>query len=816
MRVSLSWLQDLVQVNEAAEQLGERLSMAGFEVESIDDLSRLAQGVVVGHVLERNKHPNADKLSVCVVDIGGAEPLQIVCGASNVRAGIHVPVATIGAVLPAVNLTIKAGELRGVASQGMICSLAELGQPTDVDGIAVLDDLLDSLPVPGTSVAACLGLDDTVLELAITANRPDGLSMTGIAREVAALTGAPLQLPEPVAPGSSADLSPSEPSAAAMKEGGVYALTEVRGLDGGMTSPTWLQQRLQRAGVKPVNAIVDITNLVMLEQGQPLHAFDVDALARLCGADVKPTDFGLRQARAKEPFVGFDGRSLELDERVQVVTCCDRPVAIAGVMGSADTGVTASTRRIWLESALFTPASIRSSSRATGLRTDASSRYEKGLPREITLPAAGRALELMAQLLGGVPGTSWQCCAAVGPEPVVTLRRDALHQLLGPLASDGDQNPEISDEQIETCLSALGCQLTSSEEGWMVVVPPSRRMDLLREVDLIEEVARLVGFDAFEAHLPDPLSPGGLTDRQQAERRLRRRLCAAGFQEVTCLSLTGPEANDPSRIPISNPLLAETSHLRTALWQDHLQICQRNLKASQPGCWLFEIGHVFHPADHNIVQSARLGGVICGERRLSRWGTSGKALIPDYFTARGLLASVFNSLGLETQDRPLSDDSRLHPGRAAAVVVEGRSLGCFGQLHPLLCAEYELPDGTYLFDLDLHRLLEAVTRRNRWVPSYKAFSTLPAMERDLAMVVPKTLPAADLMQAIRKAGKPLLETVELIDRFEGGQLGSDQCSQAFRLRFRGKDSTLTDEQLQPVQDKVRKALVQQFKVELRS
>ena len=816
MRVSLSWLQDLVQVNEAADQLGERLSMAGFEVEEIDDLSRLAQGVVVGHVLERDKHPNADKLSVCVVDIGAEETVQIVCGASNVRAGIHVPVATIGAVLPAVNLTIKAGELRGVASQGMICSLAELGQATDVDGIAVLDDLLDTLPAPGTAVASCLGLDDTVLDLAITANRPDGLSMTGIAREVAALTGAPLQLPQPVAPQSVTDLNPADEHAVAMKEGGVYALTEVSGLDGGQNAPSWVQQRLLRAGVKPINAIVDITNLVMLEQGQPLHAFDLDALERLCGSGLKPSDFGLRQGRAKEPFTGLDGRTIELDERVQVVICRDRPVAIAGVIGSAESGVTATTRNIWLESALFTPASIRSSSRATGLRTDASSRYEKGLPRQITLPAAGRALELMEQLLGGVAGLSWQCSADEGPEPVVTLRRHALHQLLGPLASEGQEGIDVSDQQVEECLSALGCQLHSIEVGWTVVVPPSRRMDLLREVDLIEEVARLVGFDRFGAHLPDPLAPGGLTDLQQAERRLRRRLCSAGLQEITCLSLTGESADDPNRIPISNPLLAETSHLRTALWQEHLQICQRNLQASQPGCWVFEIGHVFHPLDREIVQTARLGGVICGERRLSRWATSGKTRVPDYFMARGALATVFNSLGLETQDRPLSDDSRLHPGRAAALVVEGRTLGCFGQLHPLLCAQYELPDATYLFDLDLHRLLEAVTRRNRWVPSFKAFSTLPAMERDLAMLVPKTLPAADLMQAIRKAGKPLLESVELIDRFEGGQLPDDQCSQAFRLRYRGKESTLTDEQLQPVQNKVRQALVQQFKVELRS
>ncbi len=816
MRVSLSWLQELVQVNEAPGDLAERLSMAGFEVEEIDDLSLLAQGVVVGRVLEHRQHPNADKLSVCVVDVGASEALQIVCGASNVRAGIHVPVATIGAVLPAVNLTIKAGELRGVASQGMICSLAELGQPTDLDGIAILDDLLETIPSPGTAVAACLGLNDTVLDLAITANRPDGLSMVGIAREVAALTGASLQLPQPVKPKSSKALDPSPDDEEAMKQGGVYALSEVSGLDGSLHSPAWIQQRLNRAGVNPVNAIVDITNLVMLEQGQPLHAFDVDALEQLCGKDLKPSDFGLRQGRDNEPFTGLDGRDIKLDQRVQLVTCRDRPVAIAGVMGSAETGVNAQTTRIWLESALFTPSAIRSSSRATGLRTDASTRYEKGLPPEMTLLAAGRTLELMEQLLGGEPGCSWQCCAESGPEPVVILRRDAIHQLLGPLASDGTEALRISDEQVDNCLSALGCQLSACKDGWNVVVPPSRRMDLVREVDLIEEVARLVGFDCFEAHLPHPLTPGGLTDVQQAERSLRRRLTSVGLQELNCLSLTGADSKDPARIAISNPLLAETSYLRTALWQEHLQVCQRNLQASQSGCWIFEIGHVFHPDDREIVQTVRLGGVICGERRLSKWATSGKAQCPDYFTARGVLATALNSMGLETHDRTLTDDPRLHPGRAAAVVVEGRSVGCFGQLHPNLCDHYELPDCTYLFDLELQRLLEAVTRRNRWVPTFKAFSTLPAMERDVAMIVAKTLPSADLMQAIRKAGKPLLETVELIDRFEGGQLPADQCSQAFRLRYRAKDSTLTEDQLQPAHEKVRKALVKQFKVELRS
>ena len=818
MRVSLSWLQDLVQVNEPADQLAERLSMAGFEVEEMDDLSLLAQGVVVGKVVACDPHPNADKLSVCSVNVGTDDHLQIVCGAKNVRAGIHVPVAMVGAVLPAVNLTIKAGELRGVSSEGMICSLSELGQPSDIDGIAVLEDLLDATPSPGEAVAASLGLDDTVLELAITANRPDGLSMTGIAREVSALTGAELSLPAATAPAGNHALETDRNSAAAMQAGGLYALTEVRGITGASRSPQWLQRRLIRAGVNPVNAVVDITNLVMLEQGQPLHAFDADALETLCGTEISASDFGLRQAHDREVFQGLDGRKLELDQRVQVVTCRDRAVAVAGVMGSADSGVTDSTRRIWLESALFTPTSVRNGSRATGQRTDASSRYEKGLPREITLIAAGRALSLFSEMLKAEIGDTWLCAAEQGAEPVVTLRRSALHRLLGRLdASDQHAEPDtLADAQVEACLSALGCELSGAEDGWKVIVPASRRMDLLREVDLIEEVARLVGFDRFQSHLPAPLQPGQLTLSQQAERRLRQRLSASGLQEITTLSLTGADESDSNRIAISNPLLAETSHLRTALWPEHLEVCQRNLQASQPGCWLFEIGHVFRPLGEAIEQEARLSGVICGERRLSTWQSSGKAQPISYFQARGVLSTVLNSLGISAQDRRLTDDARLHPGRSASVVVEGRPLGCFGQLHPALCERHELPAETYLFDLDLARLLEAATRSNRWSPQFSPYSTLPSSERDLAVIVPRSLPAGDLLQAIRKAGKPLLESVELIDRFEGGQLGTDQCSQAFRLRYRGKDSTLTDELIQPVHDKVRQALVKQFKVELRS
>ena len=424
-------------------------------------------------------------------------------------------------------------------------------------------------------------------------------------------------------------------------------------------SPAWLQ-RLERAGVNSVNAVVDITNLVMLEQGQPLHAFDADAGTTHWPTGERP-EFDVRVAREGETFVGLDDQKRSLDSRVQVVTCHDRPVAVAGVMGSLESGVSAQTRNIWLESALFAPPRVRQSARALGLRTDASSRFEKGLPVELTLACSARASALLSKEFACTETGRWVGGDSPAEPTPVLLRRSALHQLLGPLQSSAGSQ-DLEDSAVEACLQALGCTLMSHDEGWLVIAPPSRRQDLHREVDLIEEVARLVGFDRFEAHLPDPLEPGALTPRQQAERRLRHLFCATGLQEVTTLSLV-PASETEERIAISNPLLADTSHLRTNLGEEHLQICVRNLKASQSGCSVFEIGNTFSGTAEAVNQSALLGGVICGDRRLSRWNTSGKPQAPDYFQARGVLTRVMEALQLELTDRRLSDDPRLHPGR---------------------------------------------------------------------------------------------------------------------------------------------------------
>ena len=821
MLVSLQWLRELVSVEPACLEpasLAERLSIAGFEVEAIEDLAARAPGVVVGHVLQRDPHPNADKLSVCRVDVGDGEPLQIVCGAPNVRQGLHVPVALVGSILPAVGLTIKPAELRGVASSGMICSLRELGLDDGSDGIAELDRLLSTVPPLGTPVGPLLGLDDQVLELAITANRPDGLSMRGIAREVAALSGGRTTFPPPAPVVEAEPLAAAAADREAIEAGGLFSLTALSGLTVG-PSPEWLRQRLERAGVRPINNVVDITNLVMLETGQPLHAFDRDRLGALAGASPEPGSIGLRQGRAGEAFVALDGQERSLGEEALVVTFGDHPIALAGVMGGLAEAVSEATTAIWLEAAVFAPQAVRRSARSVGLRTEASSRFEKGVPREITLAAADRAVALLQELAGARVEGRWLLQRPASPQPPLPLRRDALHNLLGPVLVEGEAQ-DLDDARITGTLEALGCQLEEDEEGWQVRVPPERAMDLKREADLIEEVARLVGYDHFAAHLPDPLVPGGLEPAQQLERRLRRSLCAAGLQEIVSLSLV---AAAPGRVPLANPLLADYGHLRDNLHQELLQAARRNLQASLGGFWGFEIGRVFPGeaaggaagGEERHGERTLLVGVIAGERRAERWRSSGKPAPPDYFQARGVLQAGLDPLRLPLEDRPLTDVPLLHPGRAARLLVEGKPAGWFGQLHPAEADALDLPAATYVFQLELEPLLSAGSRRNRWQPSFRPYPTVPASERDLALVVPTDTTAADLLAAIRKAGKPLLEQAELFDRYEGAQVEAGRCSQAFRLRYRDSVRTLTDEEVEAAHGRVREALEQRFGAEQR-
>jgi len=822
MRVSLQWLKELLICEpEALEahHLAERLSLAGFEVEAIQDLAAQVAGVVVGLVEAREAHPGSERLSVCLVRTDpAAPPLQIVCGAANVRAGIHVPVALVGSHLPAVDLTIKPAQIRGVASSGMICSLQELGLAEHSEGIAVLEELLEAVPPLGSAVGPVFGLDDQVLELAITANRPDGLSMEGIAREVAALTGGVPSFPgvPPGPPSEPLAVSPSDQ--ARMEKGGLFSMTAVEGVRVG-PSPIWLQRRLERAGIRPINNVVDITNLVMLETGQPLHAFDREALATRSGGVADPAALGLRQARAGEPFLTLDGEARNLEEEALVVTYGDSPIALAGVMGGAETAVNTSTSAIWLEAAVFPSPWVRRSARSVGCRTEASLRFEKGLPLEGTLAASDRAVALLQEMAGGRAVGRWLHRREVSARAPIWLDRDHLHNLLGPVMAADSEPADLDDATIEHTLVALGCQLEQQEEGWMVAVPPSRALDLTREVDLIEEVARLVGYDRFAAHLPDPLLPGGLDPAQQVERRLRAALCAVGLQETCAPSLVGAA---PGRIPLANPLLADFGHLRDNLHEELLQAARRNLQASQAGFWAFEIGRVFSGTSPGFGEMELLVGVLCGERRSERWSSSGKPKHLSYWEARGVLQAALSGFHLPLEDRlpalepPPGEQDLLHPGRKADLFLEGKAVGWFGQLHPARAAGLDLPEATHLFQLASGPLRQAATRPGRWIPQFQPFPIVPASERDLALVVEKDTAASALLAAIRKAGKPLLEQVELVDRYAGEPIPEGQCSQAFRLRYRDAQRTLTDAEVETTHQKVREALQRQFAAQLRS
>lgn len=811
MQVSLNWLRSIVDCALSPEELAETLTLAGFEVEDIEDLGRNADGVVVGRVLERDRHPNADKLSVCKVDIGAADPVTIVCGAANVRADIFVPVATLGTYLPVPDLRIKKSKLRGVASEGMICSLAEVGIEKESDGIHIFSGDLQ----PGTDARPLLGLDDIVLDVTSTANRADALSMVGIAREVVALTGCQLQLPEPPEP-------PTVPAAGlsiAVADGNAcpaYIGTLIRGVKIA-PSPQWLQWCLQRAGVRPINNVVDITNYVLLEWGQPLHAFDLDRLQTLTGSD--DIAIGVRFARTGETLKTLDGQERQLLPQNLLIAAGDRPVALAGVMGGEESEVSESTQNLLLEAALFDPATTRRSARAQGLRTEASARYERGVNFAELEIACNRAIALILELAGGevvARETADARPAQLGR--TVELRLERIRQLLGPVRQEDGSVGVVAETQVEQILSALGCQLERRNGDpvvWAVGVPPYRYRDLEREVDLIEEVARLHGYDKFCDTLPRRTELGYLPAPQKARNRLREAFRSVGFTELVQYSLVKPEQAD---IAIDNPLLSEYSALRKELLSGLVDAFAYNWTRGNGALNGFEIGRCFwRDADGKLQEADRLAGILGGDRDpAGRWTRAGKEAPLDWYGAKGFLESAFARLDLQIEYKPDDRDPRLHPGRTAALWLAGEPLGRFGQLHPQLRQERDLPGAVYAFSLDIEPLLAVLTAEARQRPLFGPYSTYPAVARDIAFFAPQDLAVATLARTMQQAAGNLLEGVELFDEYKGETVPAGQRSLAFSLTFRASDRTLTDEDVDPLLQNVRDALSATHPVTLRS
>lgn len=816
MRISLNWLRELVEVTMTPEALAHALTMAGFEVEEIIDRRTWAEGVVVGKIVECQPHPNADKLRVTRVDVGSGELLNIVCGAPNARADILVPVATVGTYLPNVDLKIKPAKLRGVPSEGMICSLAELGLTKDSAGIHIFEQDL----ALGSDVRPLLGLDDVILDLTATANRGDALSMVGVAREVAALTGATLTLPTP-ANISHENQASLRVEIADFQACPVYTGTVIENLKIS-PSPQWLQQRLQAADIRPINNVVDVTNYILLEWGQPLHAFDRERLQKIAGSS--DLTIGVRFAKEGETLKTLDEQTRTLQPQNLLITANDQPVALAGVMGGEDSEVYEGTQNIVLEAAIFDPVAVRRSARAQGLRTEASARFERGVNQAELAVACKRAVSLLAELAQGVPVVQKTASSSTIDSFTtrsIALRLSRVHQILGKLkrGETGEYPSYLQPADIEPILKALGCGITPQETVgteeivWNVTVPPYRYRDLEREIDLIEEIARLYGYDNFCESLPGKTAAGFLPPDVEMTRRLREAFRAAGLTELMHYSLVKPVVDH--QISLANPLFTEYSALRTEMLSGLIDAFVFNLEQGNGPLNGFEVGKVFWKEGDVLKEAEAVAGILGGDPSVGRWVRGGRPQPMSWFEAKGILENVFERLNLAVEYRQDSSDSRLHPGRTASLWLRGRQLGIFGQVHPQLRASRDLPAEVYVFQLDLGLLLEVLISQGM-TRRFSAYSSYPASDRDIALFAPVEVSVANLQRSITKAAGKLLESVELFDEYRGENVPQGQRSLAFRLIYRAGDRTLTDEEVAPAMQKVRDTLIKDFKVTLRS
>ncbi len=814
MKVSQNWLKNLVEISSSPEDLSEKLSIGGFEVESLEDCSKNVNGVVLGKVLSVLKHEGSDKLSICQVDIGNSKNLQIICGASNIKPNIHVYVATVGAKLNAVDLAIKRSEIRGVMSEGMICSLQELGLEDSSEGIEIIDEDLALKHELGTPGSDLLQLNDYIYDLAITANRPDGMSVIGIAREISALLESTLNFPELNHKYDIHLLKGIKLCPEAIESNCIYTISCIDGVHGEKLSPNWLKDRIEKSGIKSINLLVDLTNYILLEQGQPLHAFDKDKLSNLIGKEVSPEDFSVRKGKDNESLICLDGKEYDLNDKITVITCCDKPVAIAGVMGGLETSVSNTTSSIYLEGAVFNPVTIRKSSKAVGIRTESSSRYEKGISSKNTISAVTRAINLLEEYFS-INSPIINTSNLISNEDIfIKLRRNRIHKILGPLIiNDQFEKRNLSDNEIVDKLTLIGCTLKNKEYGWDVAVIPNRSHDLTREIDLIEEIARLIGYDRFDLKLPNPIKPGKLSSEQLALRKVKNGFTENGFNEVLSYSLVPDD--DEKLIKISNPLLLETSCLRDNIWKEHLEIVNRNIKAGQASCYIFEIGNVFQKETESIQEEV-LNGAIYGNKKFGKWIDSGKDNDLNYYQARGKLKEALSSLNIKIDDKPTDSIDFLHPGRTAKLFIEGKDAGYFGEIHPKLVLEKKSLKKVYLFSINVSNLLGASTRKNKWIPIYKQYPIVPKMERDINFVFSKKFLISEITSQIRKTGKNLLEDVKLLDVFEDTKFGDDHISYTFRLSYRDKDKTLLDSDITSIHSNIISNVEKCFNTKLRN
>jgi len=765
MQFSESWLRTFVNPSLTSEELSHLLTMAGLEVEEMTSVAPAFEKVVVGQVLTKDKHPDADRLNVLTVDVGQAEPLNIVCGAGNVTVGMKAPCALVGAKLPGIE--IKQAKVRGIASFGMMCSEKELGLAEESAGLMVL--AADA--VVGQSIREHLDLDDHLITLKLTPNRSDCLSLNGIAREVAVLTGAPLQA---VAQASikQTDSQSRKVKLTASAACPRYSGRVISGVNAKATTPAWMVQRLQRCGLRSISALVDVTNYILLEQGQPLHAFDLNKLNG---------DIEVRFAHEGESLKLLNEQVVDLKDDMLVIVDGKSPVALAGVMGGADSAVGDTTTDIFLESAFFSPSAIIGKSRLLGLSSDAAYRYERGVDFLGTVAALERATQLILDICGGQAGKVTEAQAELPARHPVKLRTSRVLRVLG---------VGLKSEEIAQILSRLGMVFQQHGEEFSVT-PPSYRFDIAIEEDLIEEVARVYGYENIQpAPIQARMSILPLAESQRPMAKLRRSMVLRDYQETINYAFVEVEwerelCANTTPIALKNPIASQMSVMRSSLLGGLLSALRTNLARKQPRVRLFEIGGCFSAEAGSYQQDERLAGLAYGAAMSEQWGSPQRNA--DFYDVKGDVEALFapRSLSFQAASHPAS-----HPGRSARILLDGRAIGWIGELHPQRQQQYDLPQAVVWFEVEL-----AVLTQDS-VPKLADISRFPPVRRDVAVLVDENVTVQSLLDAMQSEKAPNVLELALFDVYRGKGVELSKKSLAFRVLLQDTQKTLTDEEIE--------------------
>jgi phenylalanyl-tRNA synthetase beta chain len=792
MKLTKSWLDKLTKFEITTDDLVEQLTMAGLEVDSVKPIAGDFNGVVVGEVLEAKKHPDADKLNVCQVNVGDKEPLNIVCGAKNVKPGLKVAVALVGAKLPG-DFEIKKAKLRGVESAGMICSESELGL---AESSTEIMELPDDAPV-GTDIRKYLDLDDSAIEIELTTNRGDCLSVNGIAREVAAINRFkldPIKIPTYE---DNNDLFEVEIEAKDFCPH--YCGRIIRGVRNDFKTPFWMQERLRRIGEESISPVVDVTNYVMYELGQPIHAFDLKKLDK---------KIKVRYAKQNEYLKLLDDSELKLSSNHAVIADNDKPVAFAGVMGGLDSGVYEDTTDIFLESAYFVPEKLSGVARSYGIQTDASHRYERGVDPKLQLAALNYATSLIIEICGGTP-----CGVVEVTEPqflpeikTVYLPRKSVKDIIG---------IEIDDNEIVNILEHLDMKVEPAKDGWNVV-PPSWRFDIGIKEDLVEEIARIYDYHRIPEQeiIAEIETHPDIYDRKHIYK-IYDLMEGLGYNEIISYSFVDKKIQslfDPYShyVSLANPMSSEMDVMRTMLWPGLIEALKYNLKRQQQRVRLFEIGLRFVKENkRDLKQIQSIAGVVSGNLYPEQWGISQKEQT-DFYDVKNTVAALLKLFGYDQEiEYVVRSNDALHPLRSAEVYVDGNSVGFVGQLHPSIKQELGLTKQTMLFELDLSIII------NNKKKAFKPISRFPKIQRDIAITIGKDITWSKIREKIVDISGELLQNVAVFDIYHNENIGLDKQSMAIRLDFQSVDRTLVDTEVDNLVDQIILMLKQTFNASLR-